>query len=73
VRGKFKFIWNLKPGLTIWNPTVTHLDTGRIGQRENSTLAAYVSEHSTDMHLESYTPGTCQYVPVRTDLYRPVL
>ncbi len=26
-----------------------------------------------DSHLESYTPGTCQYVPVRTDLYRPVL
>ena len=24
-------------------------------------------------HLESYTPGTCQYVPVRTDLYQPVL
>ena len=27
------------------------------------------------LHLESYTPGTCRYVtvPVRTDLYRPVL
>ncbi len=24
-------------------------------------------------HLESYTPGTCQYVLVRTDLYQPVL
>ncbi len=24
-------------------------------------------------HVESYTPGTYRYVPVRTDLYRPIL
>ena len=50
-----------------FNMSIISQLASRQGKATRNTMLPFA------IHLESYTPGTCQYVPVRTDLYRPVL
>ncbi len=76
---KFKFqISQVHTGTSWYIPGPVRTGTD-ISHRDAHTfhfddaLAAFLRRRVSTAHLESYTPGTCQYVPVRTDLYRPVL